>query len=92
MIRTIVRIAILAAAVAAGWSIGRAQTSGPDFELVVDAPAGETTVECRRGCELSWVERGLNPNARPMQTFQFRCGGPSGERCSSHRIGGWVKH
>src|SRR5213592_2352183 len=32
----------------------------PDFELVVDAPAGPTTITCVRGCRLMWVERGIN--------------------------------
>jgi hypothetical protein len=58
--------------------------------LIVNAPAGETTVECRRGCEMAWVERGVNPVSKPMQTFKFACGGGGRERCSSLRIGGWV--
>jgi hypothetical protein len=61
----------------------------PDFELIVDAPGGETTVECRRGCDLAWVERGVNPSSRPVPTFKFACG--SQDRCSSFRIGGWMK-
>src|SRR5688572_17842498 len=71
-----------------GWSVGKAQGANPDFEIVVNAPAGETTVECKRGCSLAWVERGVNPNSTPMSTFKFSC---SGERCSSARVGGWLK-
>jgi hypothetical protein len=74
-----------------GWAVGKAQTSQPDFELVVTAPAGETNVECRRGCELVWVERGINPNAKPQSTFTFSCSGGGAQQCSSARIGGWVK-
>ncbi len=50
----------------------------------------QTSVECRRGCELAWVERGLNPSATPQPTFTFNCGGTL-DRCSSYKIGGWVK-
>lgn len=36
-----------------GWSVGHAQnTDGPDFAFVVKAPAGETMVECVKGCNL----------------------------------------
>jgi hypothetical protein len=48
-------------------------------------------VECVRGCELAWTERGVNPNARRMAAFTFACNGPSQPRCTSGRIGGWVK-
>jgi hypothetical protein len=71
-----------------GWTLGRAQTSAPIFELAVDAPGGKTTIECVKGCELSWVERGLNPNSTPMKAFEYAC---SSARCSSGRIGGWLK-
>ena len=71
-----------------GWTLGRAQTSAPAFEFVVDAPGGETTIECVRGCELAWVERGLNPNSTPVKSLKYRCTGP---RCSSGRVGGWLK-
>jgi hypothetical protein len=81
---------------ALGWTLGRAQARQPDFELVITAPGGPanttregmTKVECVRGCELMWVERGLNPNSRPSSTFSFGCGA---ESCASGRIGGWVK-
>jgi hypothetical protein len=90
MIRASVRLAVVAAFLCLGWVAGRAQTSQPTFELVVNAPAGETTIQCVRGCELSWVERGVSPNAQTMQTFTFKCTSPSG-RCSSHKVGGWLK-
>ena len=77
------------ALVALGWVAGRAQSTQPDFEFVVNSPGGETTVECRRGCNLAWVERGVNPNAKPMPTFTFNCRNPEG-RCSSFGIGGWL--
>lgn len=89
--RKISRAAVTVALIGLGWVLGRAQASQPDFELIVNAPAGETTVQCARGCDLVWVERGINPNAMPMPTFTFACRGERVERCSSARIGGWVK-
>jgi hypothetical protein len=91
MRRTTIRLTAAAILVALGWAAGRAQSSKPDFELVVTGPAGQTTVECRRGCELAWVERGVNANARPMPTFEFGCSGGGVTRCSSARIGGWLR-
>ncbi len=90
MIRASVRLAAVAAFLCLGWVAGRAQSSQPTFEIVVDAPAGETTIRCVRGCGLSWVERGVSPNAQAVPTFTFTCNAPSG-RCSSHRVGGWLK-
>jgi hypothetical protein len=87
-----IRVVVAVALVACGWAAGRAQSSQPDFELVVSTAAGKrTVVECRRGCELAWVERGVNPNAKPMRTFEFGCSGPDVTSCSSARIGGWVR-
>jgi hypothetical protein len=90
MVSTGLRLAALGVLVSVGWVAGRAQSSQPTFEIVVDAPAGETTVRCVRGCELSWVERGVNPSAQTMQTFTFECNAPSG-RCTSLTVGGWLK-
>ena len=69
MSRRTIRVAFAAGLIGLGWAAGRAQTSQPDFELVVNAPVGATTVECRRGCDLAFVERGLNPNQKPMPTL-----------------------
>jgi hypothetical protein len=86
MARTRVQIAVAVIVALLGWAVGRAQSSAPAFELVVDAPAGATTIQCVRGCKLAWVERGVNPNATPIPTFTYRC---DGSRCSSGRVGGW---
>jgi hypothetical protein len=83
------QVAIAAALVAAGWVIGRAQTASPDFELVVNAPVGETTIRCERGCKLVWVERGVGA-AEPQPTFTFSCRNSADARCSSARVGGWI--
>ena len=90
MTLTIRRAAVAIALVGLGWAAGRAQTPGPDFEGRINAPEGETTVECVRGCELMWVERGVNPNDTQQPRFSFACRGAV-QRCSSGRIGGWVK-
>jgi hypothetical protein len=90
MKRTLLRVIIAAALVGLGWSAGRAQTPEPDFELVVDAPAGATTITCKRGCSLAWVERGLPDAAGRQQKFWFECGGPGVGRCSSRTVGGWL--
>lgn len=89
--RTAVRVAVATSLVFLGWALGSAQTSSPSFELIVDAPVGETTIQCVRGCDLAWVERGVNANATPTSTFTYRCSGPSVQRCSSARVGGWLK-
>jgi hypothetical protein len=87
MARSVVSIVFAVILIFVGWIAGSAQTSAPAFELVVDAPGGETTIQCVKGCSLSWVERGLNANATPMATFTYRCTAP---RCSSGRVGGWL--
>jgi hypothetical protein len=94
MFRAALRIVIAVSLVGAGWIAGTARTTEPDFEIVVDAPEGETKIECVRGCDLAWVERGVNPNATPVATFTFRCGGPAAApetRCSSYKVGGWLR-
>ncbi|MPY90791.1 MAG: hypothetical protein GEU99_23125 [Luteitalea sp.] len=88
--RTVLRGAAAVALIGLGWAAGKAQTPQPDFELIINAPAGQTSVECLRGCELMWVERGVNPNDTPRPTFSFGCRGASVERCSSAKIGGWI--
>jgi len=93
MLRLTVRVVIALALVLVGWVAAKAQPTTPDFEVVVDSPAGETTVTCKRGCNLAWIERGVNPNATPMRTFTFKCsGGPPEGRCSSATVGGWITH
>jgi len=87
MARKISMVMVAFTLVAIGWFGAKAQSSPPDFELIVDAPSGETTVECVRGCALVWVERGINPNAVPQGKFTYGCGA---SRCSSGRIGGWL--
>ena len=44
-VRTMGQTAVAVILILAGWAVGRAQTSAPAFELLVDAPGGETTIE-----------------------------------------------
>lgn len=56
-----------------------------DLELLIDAPAGETTIQCIKGCRLSWAERVVNAAAAPATAFTYRCTAP---RCASEQVGG----
>lgn len=91
MRQLVLRVVFAIGLIALGWSAGRAQMSEPDFEIVVDAPVGATTVTCKRGCSLAWVERGVpsSPDAR-KSVFDYKCNGPTVQRCSSYRVGGWI--
>ena len=88
MAHTKIQIGLAVVLIFIGWAVGRAQSPEPAFELVVNAPVGETTIECVKGCELVWVARGVNPNDTPKPTFTFKCGNM--QRCSSGRVGGWL--
>jgi hypothetical protein len=87
--RTVVQFVVGVMLFGFGWAIGRVQNTEPDFELIVRAPAGETTIECSRGCTLAWVERGVNPRSKPSSSFTFACSGASVRTCASGKIGGW---
>jgi len=78
------------ASLGAGWAAAKAQLPEPNFELLVEAPAGATTITCLSGCRLMWIERGINPNAATMRTFEFSCQGGGVQRCSSAKVGGWI--
>jgi len=83
----IVRTLVAFALVATGWAAARTQMSEANFELVVDAPGGKTTITCVRGCGLAWIERGIPQEGQPQPSFWFSCGAG---RCSSGKIGGWI--
>jgi len=82
MVRTALRIVMITALVGIGWMAAKAQTSEPDFEFIVNAPTGKTTIECVRGCELAGCKRasvqtrsrcrpsGLNAVAVPQAAVQ----------------------
>lgn len=92
MARLFVRALVVVALVSAGWVAGRAQKAGSwDFEISVNAPAGDTTVTCVRGCSLAWVERSVSgdPTLSGSETFRYGCRSATG-RCQSGRVGGWI--
>jgi hypothetical protein len=90
MKQNLVHVFVALALVALGWAAAKAQTAKPTFELLIDAPEGETVIECARGCELSWVERGINPNAQPLSQFKYSCTNSRTGRCGSGHVGGWI--
>jgi hypothetical protein len=91
MSRWLLRALLASSLIGTGWSVARAQRPEPDFEIVVAAPAGATTVRCVRGCKLVWSERGINPNAMPTASFQFNCSGSyTTSDCTSGKIAGWL--
>lgn len=92
MSRWILRAALAVALVAAGWSLGRAQPAEPDFEIRVQASVAETTIECVKGCTLTWSERGIIPSAERRPHFRYGCGGGpnSPSTCPSGKIAGYV--
>ena len=51
----------------AAWSVGHAQGRVADFELTIDAPAGEVKATCARGCD--WP---ATPGEKP-QVITYRC-------------------
>lgn len=90
MKRVAVRIAVAVALLGCGWSVGRAQSRQPDFELMVDAPGGATTVQCVRGCNLQFHMDAGNSDNIPSSTFSFNCPGGT-PRCSSRTINGYLR-
>ena len=94
MAHKVTAFVIASALFALGWvAAGIAQDTRPDFELIVRAPVGETTIECVSGCNLAWVERGRLRGFTPIPIFKFGCAGVGGttiSSCSSGRVGGWV--
>jgi hypothetical protein len=87
---TNLRVMLIAALLLlAGWTAGKAQTTAPDFEIVVTTTSTGTAVRCVRGCNLSWAERGLNPQAKAISQFEYSCQG--GSSCSSGTISGWLQ-
>ena len=89
MPQIVLRVVFAVGLLGTGWVAARAQSGAPTFELQVDAPGGQTSIRCVRGCKLAWVERGVNPNSSPIATFEYGCNGAA--RCQSGRVGGWIE-
>ena len=86
MVRLAVRVVVALTLVGLGWTAGKAQPFPPRIELVVEAPAGVTRVECRSGCDFG---RSTSRMRTPQTMFTFSC--PGSKRCSSEPIIGWVR-
>jgi hypothetical protein len=71
-----------------GWAIGHAQRAEPEFMISIDAPAGETRIECVSGCQLTGARDLGNPNAGRANTYRYSCSGQS-QRCYA-KAGGWL--
>ena len=88
MVKYLVRFAIAVALIVLGWSVGRAQTAAPDFELVVTRHQGgaDVQVECKRGCRLGTIRNG---EAKPTpKDVGFAC--KTEARCDIP-VAGWVQ-
>jgi hypothetical protein len=72
-----------------GWAVGHAQRSEPEFIISIDAPVGETRVECVSGCELMGSRDLGNPNARRLKVYKFGCAGTGVQRCGAS-VAGWL--
>ena len=80
MTHLVLKATIAFALIAAGWVAAKAQIPAPDFEIIVDAPGGATTIKCVRGCKLAWVERGINQSATPFESLISRAPGRGAHR------------
>ena len=72
-----------------GWAVGNAQRSQPEFMIAIDAPVGETRVECVSGCELMGARDLGNPNAGRLKVYAYGCRGRNVRRCTA-QIAGWL--
>ena len=103
MSRFAVRVLIVAALIGVGWAVGRAQSVPSDFELMVSAAAGETSITCVRGCSLTWAP--VNPPKDgpveihvPAATLRGYLNSNAAQSClaaswspQNCKIWGWVK-
>ena len=72
-----------------GWVVGYTQRSEPEFMMAIDAPVGETRVECLSGCELMGARDLGNPNAGRLKVYAYGCSGRNVKRCKA-QIAGWL--
>lgn len=91
MARLALIAAIVFASLATGWVAAKAYAPEPDFELLVDAPVGQTHIKCIKGCTLLSLET-QRPDAKPTPSFSIGCGGSSVLRCPPEKVGGWIAH
>lgn len=71
-----------------GWTVGAAERPQPEFMIAIDAPAGETRVECLSGCKLVGARDLPNPRAGFMKVYAYSCSGVGVQRCAA-KVAGW---
>ena len=71
-----------------GWAFGAAGRPEPEFVIAIDAPAGQTSVECVSGCKLIGARDLPNSNAQLMKVYSYSCSGAGVQRCGA-QIAGW---
>jgi hypothetical protein len=81
-----IRTTMAVGLVALGWAAGRAQATAADFTLRIEAPMGETKIECVQGCALQFVREAPNRD-RAMPSFNYGC---TGQKCGAE-VHGWLK-
>jgi len=82
------RVVWAIALVALGWTVGAAERSEPEFMLAIDAPVGETRVECLSGCRLIGARDLPNPRASQLKVYAYGCTGRGVPRCGA-TVAGW---
>ncbi len=85
------RIACALALLVLGWAVGYAQRSQPEFVISIDAPVGQTRIECVSGCQLMGSRDVPNPRAQRMQRYSYSCGGRDIQRCYASAVGWLVR-
>jgi hypothetical protein len=71
-----------------GWAVGAAERPEPEFMIAIDAPVGQTRVECLSGCRLMGARDLPNANAHQMKVYSYGCSGRGVQRCGA-QVAGW---
>src|SRR5687767_6913094 len=85
MTRAALQLVLAVVLVIIGWSAGQAQGKALYFDLSIDAPVGETTIRCTRGCEFFVLKQG-QPTASSQ--FTLACQGDAGPKGCSGGVAG----
>lgn len=71
-----------------GWTVGAAARPEPDFMIAIEAPVGQTRIECLSGCRLVGARDLPNSRAMQMKVYSYECSGRDTQRCAA-RVAGW---
>jgi hypothetical protein len=71
-----------------GWAFGAAGRPEPEFMISIDAPVGQTRVECLSGCRLIGARDLPNSKALRMKVYSYSCSGDGAQRCGA-QVAGW---